>query len=59
VEEEADECGYWMELIIEGRLMDEKLVAPLLDEAGQLTRIMAASRISAKRSSASRGETAS
>jgi four helix bundle protein len=49
VEEEADESAFWLELIIEGHLMDERLVHSLLDEAGQLTRIMAASRQSARR----------
>jgi hypothetical protein len=33
-----------MELIIEGRLMPADRVAPLLDEAVQLVKIMAASR---------------
>ena len=47
VEEEADESAYWMELIIEGELMRPSRIKPLLDEAMQLTRIMAKSRISA------------
>jgi four helix bundle protein len=47
VEEEADEAGYWMELIIEGKLMDRSRVEPLLQEASELTAIMAASRKSA------------
>ena len=49
VEEEADECCYWMELIIEGDLMEAARVQPLLDEATELTRIMAASKITARR----------
>jgi len=44
VEEEADESGYWMELIIEGRLMEEEQVMSLLHEANELAAIMAASR---------------
>ena len=32
-EEEADESGYWMEMIIEGELLKSKLVQPLLNEA--------------------------
>jgi four helix bundle protein len=44
VEEEADESAYWMELIIEGRLLEGKLLQPLLDEANELAAIMAASR---------------
>jgi len=47
VEEEADESGYWMELIIEGKLMDRRRVEPLLREADELAAIMAASRKSA------------
>jgi four helix bundle protein len=47
VEEEADESAYWLELIIEGQLLKAKLVQPLLDEANELTKIMAKSRISA------------
>src|SRR5947199_3326046 len=46
-EEEADESGYWMEVIIEGELLKQKQVQPLLDEANELTKIFAQSRISA------------
>jgi four helix bundle protein len=49
VEEEADESGFWMELIIEGELLPEAKVTALLQEANELTAIMAASRISASR----------
>ena len=49
VEEEADESAYWMELIIEGKLLKKELVQPLLDEANELVAIMAASRITASR----------
>jgi four helix bundle protein len=47
VEEEADESGYWLELFIEGGLLKEQLVEPLLDEANELTKIMGRSRITA------------
>jgi four helix bundle protein len=47
VEEEADESAFWMELIIEGGLLKVQLVQPLLEEANELARIMASSRISA------------
>ena len=47
VEEEADESAFWLELIIEGSLLKAKLVEPLLDEANELARIMASSRITA------------
>jgi four helix bundle protein len=49
VEEEADESGFWLELIVEGGLLPAPKVAALLQEAGELTAIMAASRISASR----------
>jgi four helix bundle protein len=46
-EEEADESAYWMEVIIEGELLKPKQVESLLNEANELTKIMAQSRISA------------
>ena len=49
VEEEADESAFWLEIIIEGAFLKENRVKPLLDEANELTRIMACSRISASR----------
>jgi four helix bundle protein len=49
VEEEADESAFWLELVLEHKLMQEALVRPLLREADELTAIMAASRISASR----------
>jgi len=51
VEEEADESAFWLELVIEHKLMQETLVQALLKEANELTAIMAASRISASRNS--------
>jgi four helix bundle protein len=47
VEEEADESAYWMEMIMEGELLKQKQVEPLLNEANELAKIMAKSRISA------------
>jgi four helix bundle protein len=44
VEEEADESGYWLEVIIEGELMKARLVKPLLTEANELVAIMTSSR---------------
>ena len=46
--EEADESGYWMELIIDGGLLPTDKVELLLDEANQITAIMVASRKSAQ-----------
>ena len=47
VEEEADESAYWLELIIEGALLKGPVVQPLLDEANELTRMTAKSRVTA------------
>lgn len=44
VEEEADESAFWLEMIIESKLVREKLVSDLLREANELTAIMAASK---------------
>jgi len=49
VEEEADETAYWLELIIEGGLLELAYVERLLREANEIVAIMAASRKSASR----------
>ena len=49
VEEEADESAFWMELIIEGHFLKQNLVQSLLDEAKEIVKIMAKSRISASK----------
>ena len=49
VEEEADESAFWMELIVDGKILSEAKVKALLSEANELVAIMAASRISASR----------
>jgi four helix bundle protein len=49
VEEEVDESAFWLELIIEGALLKASLVQPLLDEANELTRIVAVSRVTASK----------
>jgi len=46
-EEEADETQFWLELIIESGAVKENLIQPLLQEARELTAIIAASRKSA------------
>jgi four helix bundle protein len=48
-EEEADESVYWMEVIIEGELLKRRQVVSLMNEAEELTKIFARSRISASR----------
>jgi four helix bundle protein len=42
-EEEADESGYWLELILAAGMLERSLVDPLLQEANELTAILAAS----------------
>ena len=44
VEEEADERGYWLELIAEEKILPAAQVAALLREAGEITAIMVSSR---------------
>lgn len=39
--EEADESCYWIELIIESRMMNARRMEPLLQEARELTAIFA------------------
>ena len=56
VEEEADETAYWLELIGEAGLLNADLLAELLKEANELTAIMAASRITAKRKQIKEGK---
>ena len=45
--EEADESCYWLEVIIDGKLLDSDRVKPLLQEANEITAIIAASRATA------------
>ena len=49
VEEEADESAYWMELIIQGKLLPADRVIDLLQEASELTAMMVSSRVTASR----------
>ena len=44
VEEEADESAFWLELIADHGLLARSKLAPLVQEAGDLTAIMVASR---------------
>jgi four helix bundle protein len=44
VEEEADESGYWLELISDHELAPPEQIIPLAQEASELTAIMVASR---------------
>jgi four helix bundle protein len=40
VEEELDECMFWMEIIIDSGLIKESLVKPLFNEANELLSIV-------------------
>ena len=48
-EEEADESGLWMELLVDGGLVPKERLVKLLDEAEQLTAILVASRKTSRR----------
>lgn len=48
VEEEADECCYWLELIIEAEIAKKELVDPILKEANELTAFFTATGKTAK-----------
>ena len=51
VEEEADESAYWIEILIEAKIIRPDSVIQLLAEADELTAIMAKSRKTAKQKS--------
>src|SRR4030065_2666409 len=39
VEEEADESIFWMELLVDAKIMEKKLLSDLMNEAGELLAI--------------------
>ena len=43
VEEEADECGFWIEMLIESGLVHESMLKPLQTEAHEITAMIVAS----------------
>jgi len=45
--EETDEASFWLEFIIDEKLLKMNLVEPLLQEARELTAIFASSRMTA------------
>ena len=49
VEEEADECAYWIELLIEGKVMRASLLNDLLKEADEIVALVVASIKTARR----------
>ncbi len=48
VPEEAEENGFWLELIIDGNLLEPQRTTPLLNESNELTAIVTRSVNSAK-----------
>jgi four helix bundle protein len=48
VEEEADESGYWLELLADADVVPARLLAPLTKEADELTAIVVAAIKSAR-----------
>jgi four helix bundle protein len=46
--EETDECHFWLEFIIDEKLLNKELVEPLLKEADELTSIFVSSRKTAR-----------
>ena len=46
--EEADETAFWLEFIIDEKLLKNQIVEPLLNEADQLTAIFITSRKTAR-----------
>jgi hypothetical protein len=45
--EEADESGFWLEIIVDGQLSRARGAIELLDEANQLSAILAQSSLTA------------
>lgn len=48
VEEEADESLYWMELIVDSGLVDQRKMQDIMNEANELIAIFSASIITSK-----------
>ncbi len=49
VEEEADESAFWLEMLVDAKIIAETKAKRLIDEANELTAIAAASFITANR----------
>jgi len=43
VEEEADESGFWLEMLVDAEKLAPKIAAPLIQEASELTAIAVSS----------------
>ena len=48
VVEEMDETLFWLELLVDGKIVAEKRMKPLLQEANELTAVFATARRTAK-----------
>ena len=48
VEEEADECGFWLEMLVDSGRVSEQVAAPIHREAGELLAITVQSIITAR-----------
>ncbi|MBN1943573.1 MAG: four helix bundle protein [Phycisphaerae bacterium] len=48
VEEEADECVFWLEMLVDAKIVAEKLLAPLKKEAEEITAIVVSSITTAR-----------
>lgn len=51
--EEADESAFWLEIIIESKLLKKELVEPLLNETYEILSIMISSSKSARKNNSS------
>ncbi len=49
VEEEADESVYWLELLVDGKIVKQELLVELLKEASEITAMVVSSIQTAKR----------
>ncbi|MBC8115174.1 MAG: four helix bundle protein [Candidatus Saccharimonas sp.] len=49
VEEEADESIYWLELLVDGKIVKQELLVELLKEANEITAMVVSSIQTAKR----------
>lgn len=49
VEEESDECVYWLELLIRAKIFTPRRLSPLLKEANEIVAMVVASIRTAKR----------
>ncbi|MFH1523192.1 MAG: four helix bundle protein [Patescibacteria group bacterium] len=47
--EEADETAFWLEIIIESKILKAELVKSLLNEANEIVAIMVTSKITSSR----------